>query len=79
MEKLLLDRGQLYKTSPIGFTQKAIFKLKLWQIYSNLTFEIQISLNLSKQQLIQSKDSIGSKDFKYIKIFEFGQTNKKIW
>ena len=28
--KVLLDRGQLYKTSPIGFTQKSIFKLKIW-------------------------------------------------
>ena len=35
-----MDRGQLYKANPIGFTQKPIFKLKLCQNYSNYTFEI---------------------------------------
>ena len=45
-----MDRGHLNKANTIGFAKKPIFELKLWQIYLNLTFEIQINLKLSKQK-----------------------------
>ena len=45
-----MDRGHLNKAIAIGFAQKYIFNLKLCQIYSNITFEISIKSNLSKQK-----------------------------
>ena len=72
MRGVSVDRGQLNKSNAIGFTQKAIFKLKLCQNYSNFPFENWIDLIMTKHKTNTAKDSTGSKDSKYIKIFEIG-------
>ena len=35
-------------------------------------------LKLQNRKLTEPKDSDGSKDFKYIKIFKFGRTDKNL-
>ena len=63
-----MARGQLDKAIEIGITQKAIFKQKLCQKYSNFLFEIWIHLSLTKRKTNTAKRFYTSRAFQKHKI-----------